>query len=67
VGGLDTVALLGRGGGRCKGVADWELIIEGVRTSDRIQEAHMAALHILVELVEVQLFSADAAVLALSR
>jgi D-sedoheptulose 7-phosphate isomerase len=65
--GLFTAALLGRGGGRCKGVADWELIINGVRTSDRIQEAHMTALHILVELVEAQLFKTNADLLALTR
>lgn len=62
--GLLTAALLGRGGGPTRGLADYELIIDGLPTSDRIQEAHMAALHILVELVEAQLFSTDAAVLA---
>jgi len=62
--GLLTAALLGRGGGATRGLADYELIIDGLPTSDRIQEAHMAALHILVELVEAQLFSTDAAVLA---
>lgn len=49
---LHTVALLGRGGGALKGIADYELIVNGFVTSDRIQEAHMTALHILVELVE---------------
>lgn len=62
--GLSTAALLGRGGGPTRGLADFELIIDGLPTSDRIQEAHMAALHILVELVEAQLFSTDAIVLA---
>lgn len=53
--GLQTIALLGRGGGALKGKADLELIIEGSTSSDRIQEAHMTALHILVELIEAQL------------
>lgn len=57
--GLQTVAFLGKGGGKLKGVADWELIIEGFTTSDRIQEAHMAAIHLIIEQVENLLFYAD--------
>lgn len=59
--GLKTVAFLGKGGGKLKGVADLELIIEGVKTSDRIQEAHMAAIHIIIEMVERLLFPAQSA------
>lgn len=55
--GLKTVAFLGKGGGKLKGVADLELIVEGFSTSDRIQEAHMAASHLIIELVEHQLFA----------
>lgn len=55
--GLKTIALLGRGGGKLKGVADLELCIDGFATSDRIQEAHMTALHIVIEQVEHLLFS----------
>lgn len=54
--GLHTVALLGRDGGRLTGEADYELLISGNLNSDRIQEAHMTALHLLVELVEALLF-----------
>lgn len=54
---LQTVAFLGKGGGRLKGVADFELIIDGFSTSDRIQEAHMAAIHIIIEIVESLLFT----------
>jgi D-sedoheptulose 7-phosphate isomerase len=57
--GLITIAMLGKGGGKLKGVADYELIIDGFATSDRIQEAHMTALHILVELVEESLFKGN--------
>lgn len=50
--GLQTVAFLGKGGGELKGVADFELIIDGFSTSDRIQEAHMTAIHIIIEMME---------------
>lgn len=61
--GLKTIAFLGKGGGKLKGVADIELVIEGFKTSDRIQEAHMAAIHIVIELVEERLFSLKECVL----
>lgn len=54
--GLRTVAFLGKGGGRIKGMADLELLIDGFTTSDRIQEAHMTAIHILIEMLEKRLF-----------
>lgn len=54
--GLKTIALLGKGGGRLKDVADLELVINGFPTSDRVQEAHMAALHVIIEFVEYRLF-----------
>ncbi|MGA8165511.1 MAG: SIS domain-containing protein [Waddliaceae bacterium] len=56
---LNTIVFLGKGGGELKGVADLELIIEDVQTSDRIQEAHMAAIHIIIEMVELLLFSSQ--------
>ena len=55
--GLTTVAFLGKGGGKLKGVADLELLITGFQTSDRIQEAHMAAIHIVLEVLESLLFA----------
>ena len=54
--GLKTIAFLGKGGGELKGVADLELMIDGFSTSDRIQEAHMVAIHTLIECVEELLF-----------
>ncbi len=54
--GLHTIAFLGKDGGKLKGVADLELIIENFETSDRIQEAHMAAMHIIIQMIEQQLF-----------
>ncbi|MCE5293395.1 MAG: SIS domain-containing protein [Chlamydiales bacterium] len=54
--GLQTIAFLGKDGGQLKGVADLELIISGFTYSDRIQEAHMTAIHIIIELMERELF-----------
>lgn len=59
--GLGTIAFLGKTGGKLKGVADLELIIEGFQTSDRIQEAHMTAIHVLIEMIEHLLFYAEPA------
>lgn len=53
--GLLTVALLGKTGGKLKGVCDYEWIVPGL-TSDRIQEIHMMILHILIEGIERVLF-----------
>lgn len=53
--GLKTVLLLGKDGGKLKGVADYEFIIPG-ETSDRIQEIHMMILHIIIEGVERIMF-----------
>lgn len=50
--GLKTVAFLGKTGGQIKGMCDIEWIIEGFPFSDRIQEVHMAAIHIVIEMVE---------------
>lgn len=55
--GLKTVAFLGKSGGKIKGLCDLEWVIEGFAYSDRIQEAHMAAIHIIIEMVEAQLFA----------
>lgn len=49
---LKTIAFLGKGGGLLKGAADYEIIIDGFPTSDRIQEVHMAAIHLIIMRVE---------------
>jgi D-sedoheptulose 7-phosphate isomerase len=53
---LKTVGFLGKTGGVLKGMCDLEWIVSGFHTSDRIQEAHMAAIHVILELVEHRLF-----------
>lgn len=55
---LKTIAFLGKEGGKMKGMADIELIIESpTGYSDRVQEAHMTVIHIIIEMMELQLFS----------
>ena len=55
--GLKTIAFLGKDGGNLLGQADLELIIGGFRYSDRIQEAHMTAIHLIIQLMEQKLFA----------
>lgn len=57
--GLKTIAFLGKMGGKLKGIADLEIIIDGFETSDKIQEAHMAAIHIIIDMIEQILFSSQ--------
>ena len=54
--GLKRIAFLGKGGGKSTGLSTLELSVDGFSTSDRIQEVHMACLHIIIELVEEILF-----------
>jgi phosphoheptose isomerase len=48
---LHSIAILGRDGGRCRGIASVELIVSHSLTA-RIQEAHKVIIHLLCELVE---------------
>ena len=57
--GVSTVALLGRDGGLCAGIADIEMIVLHQVTA-RIQEAHKLLLHTICELVELRLQAAAA-------
>jgi len=54
--GLNVVTFLGAGG-KLKGAGDFELMIDGFASSDRVQEAHMSAIHIIIEMMEARLFS----------
>jgi phosphoheptose isomerase len=51
---LKTIALLGRDGGSCAGLADVDLIVKGDSTA-RIQEAHKFILHVICEICEGRL------------
>ncbi len=57
--GVRTVALLGKGGGKMKDMADVSIIVPHAVTSDRIQEIHIKVLHIAIEAVERALFPAN--------
>lgn len=50
--GLFTISFLGKTGGKMKGKSDLQWIVDGFKTSDRVQEAHMAAIHIIIFAVE---------------
>ena len=52
--GATTVALSGKDGGRLAGVCDLELICPGAG-SDRVQECHLIAVHLLIDGVEGRL------------
>ena len=53
--GMTVGAMLGRDGGQCQSMADFEWVVPGDQ-SDRIQELHMLLLHVLVEGIERRLF-----------
>jgi D-sedoheptulose 7-phosphate isomerase len=52
--GVWAVALLGKGGGAARGMADAEIVIDS-QTTARIQEAHALLLHIICELTDQRL------------
>jgi D-sedoheptulose 7-phosphate isomerase len=54
--GLKVISFLGKNGGELKGKSNLDWSVEGFHYSDRIQEAHMAAIHIIIEMVERKLF-----------
>ncbi len=51
--GLITAMFSGKGGGKSKGIADYEMIVQSVNPSSaRVQECHQLLLHVLCEQVE---------------
>ncbi len=54
--GLHTIAFTGKGGGQIHNSCDLELLIPS-ECSARIQEAHMTAIHIIIEEIERILFA----------
>ncbi len=53
--GIKTVALLGKGGGKLKDLADLAIVVPA-QTSDRVQEVHIKLIHTVIETVERELF-----------
>ncbi|QDU72699.1 D-sedoheptulose-7-phosphate isomerase [Mucisphaera calidilacus] len=56
--GLSTIAFLGKGGGRCLGLADCELVVPSGVTA-RVQEAHLLLYHTLCEAMDGDLVAAS--------
>lgn len=54
--GLRTVAFIGRGGGKLKGLADAEWVVPSA-IGARVQELHGWALHVILEVVEARLLA----------
>jgi D-sedoheptulose 7-phosphate isomerase len=52
---MKTIAFLGKAGGKMKGLCDLEWIVSGFPFADRVQEAHMAAMHVIIQQVETLL------------
>src|SRR3990167_2436812 len=50
--GVKVIGFLGKGGGALKEYCDDCWIVEGFSYSDRIQEVHMAGIHIIIEAVD---------------
>lgn len=53
---IKVIGFLGKEGGRLKSLCDHYWIVKGFGFSDRIQEAHLTAIHILIQRVEESLF-----------
>ena len=49
--GVTTISVLGKSGGKCKGLADYEIIVPS-QTTARIQEVHTFILHAWLTLIE---------------
>ena len=52
--GLATISLLGKNGGKCLGLADYEIIVPS-HTTARVQEVHTFILHAWLGLIELEL------------
>lgn len=53
--GVSVVGLLGRDGGPLRATCDHVIVVPGT-TADRIQEVHIKIVHLLIELIEKELF-----------
>jgi D-sedoheptulose 7-phosphate isomerase len=54
--GMRTVALVGRPGSPLEPDSDITIVTPAGRYSDRVQELHIKVIHVLIELVEWELF-----------
>ncbi|MEM9175676.1 MAG: SIS domain-containing protein, partial [Myxococcota bacterium] len=58
--GVETIGLLGRGGGNAATEIDVPIVVPWAKTAERIQEAHLLILHTFVESIEGALFPGSA-------
>lgn len=56
--GMTVIALTGKDGGKLSEIADHEIRVEHHGYADRIQEIHIKIIHILILLIEKQMFDA---------
>ncbi len=54
--GMKVIGLTGKTGGLLAGMVDSEIRVKGKKYSDRIQEIHIKIIHILVLLIEQEVF-----------
>ena len=53
--GIKTIALTGKDGGKMAGIADVEIRVPHFGYADRIQEVHIKIIHILIQLIELEM------------
>lgn len=58
--GMQVILLMGKDGGKMKGIADAEIIVPHFGYADRIQEIHIKFIHSLIDHVEIGLGYVDA-------
>ena len=58
--GMRTVALVGRPGSPLESATDLTIVTPAGRYSDRVQELHIKVIHVLIELVEREMFAKPA-------
>jgi D-sedoheptulose 7-phosphate isomerase len=56
-GGLRTISLIGKDGGKCRGLSDLEIIVPSYTTA-RIQEVHTFVMHCWLEWIECEFLPA---------
>lgn len=58
--GIKTVALTGKDGGKMAGIADVEIRVPHFGYADRIQEVHIKIIHLLIQLIELEMAAEQA-------
>ena len=53
--GMKSVVLTGKDGGKMAGLADVEIRVPHFGYADRIQEVHIKVIHILIQLIELEM------------